>query len=1684
MTYSGPLSKLRLPTGKGASAGKAWILLVLSLSLRPSIADVVINEIHYAPDVKTEHVEFIELYNSGTNTIDLSSWSLKGGIEFAFPIQAALAPDGYLVIAQDPIALGAKFGLTNALGPWLGRLSNQSDKVVLENERGQVVDEVEYQLGFPWPTVGDRPGHSIELVNPGLDNDLGGSWRSSSQGGTPIPGKTILPIGSVWKYFKGTSAPSSPAAAWSQPGYDDSGWDSGPGPIGFGSDSIETKLDDMRTNYTSVFFRTQFVVDDPNVADLVMDIFIDDGINLWLNGTNILSFNLPSNAVYDSTASESIDFGGYVSVPYPQLSQILRAGTNVLTAQVHNVARNDADFGFDVGFRSAPGIDSRGATPGAKNSTFALNIPPQVRQVHHEPEEPRSGESVVVRAKVTDPDGVSQVILEYQVNAPGRYIELNDPAYETNWVAILMQDNGQGADLFPGDAVYSGTIPAAVQVHRNLIRYRITVRDGERYALTVPYPDDPQPNFAYFVYDGVPAWSGAIQPKSADPARSAPVKFGPEVMRKLPVYQLISKKTSVEQATWPKGAEQYWGSDYPWRGTLVYDGKVYDHVGFRARGGSWRYSMGKNMWKIDFNRGHDFEARDNYGRKYQVPWRKLNLGACIQQADYLHRGEQGMFESVGFRLFNLAGVESPETHFVQLRIIDEAAESIPENQFEGDFWGLYLAVEQEDGRFLDQHKLPDGNLYKMEGGTGTLSNLGPAGPADRTDLGSFMSGYRANTIPSEWWRAHFDLERYYSYQAIVQGIHHYDICAGKNYYYFLNPETQLWSVHPWDIDLTWANNMYDSGCGGADEIKNRVVIKAPFKLEFQNRVREIRDLLFNTNQTWRLIDEYAAMIDDPTGGPGFVDADRAMWDYNPVMTNARIVFTSKAGQGRFYQIVPTKDFPGMVNKMKQYVVTRGAILDNLAFDELIPTTPIVTCSRSIAIPANRLDFRCSSYAGANPFATMKWRLAEVTPPDRPPFDFAEPVTYEIDTIWESPPSTTFNPAVTIPGLAVKAGHFYRVRAKVQDNTGRWSHWSDPIEFVVSAPESPGGQRLIVTELMFNPIGGSDYEFIELHNASLTDGIDLTGARFTRGIDYVFPSGTSVPPGGYLLVVRASSSHGFASFRSHYGLAPEVAIVGPYSGSLNNDGEQVTLTSSDSTDLANFNYSDGRGWPLAADGAGHSLVLAETALNSSEAPNLNYPGSWRASTYIHGSPGAPDPLPLQTVVLNEIAAHTDFLSEIDSNDWIELYNPSDLPIDLGADWFLSDDAANLKKWQIPKGMKVSPHSWIAFDEATGAHSGTGLAFGLNRNGEQLFLSHLPDLQPGGVVDCLRFKAQENDWSLGRFPDGTGPWMNLNPRTCGGPASAPPSHLVLHEIMYHPKAPVSSPEEDTAAEYIEIYNPTDSAVSLFNTNGVWRLDGGVEFFFPPNTTLASRALLVVVSFNPSNGAALSNFEKTYGPLSSALLAGPFSGKLDNSSDRLTLEKPQDAGQANSPPAWVVVDEVIYSDRTPWPSTADGQGSSLQRRSLDTSGNDVASWCASIPTPGLFSAVAPGDQDQDGMPDDWERVHDFNPDFASDALADSDGDGLTNLQEFQSGTDPRDAKSVPCLSVDLSTVGKVVLRISAAPQRIYSILVRESFDESKWQILKTFSSAESARTIEFEETASDHSKFYCIKVELASP
>jgi len=1625
--------------------GLAVGLAFLGLGLLVASAQVVINEIHANPDVKTEFVEFIELHNAGNAPVNLSGWQLAEAVQFTFPNGTTLPAGGFLVVAENPGAMLAKFGAT-ALGPWSGSLANEGEAIVLKNAAGGVEDEVTYKLGFPWPTVGDAPGYSIELANPSFDNDLGGNWRRSVAVNPVVENRTLIPSGSSWRYFKGTAEPSSPINAWQALGFDDSLWLTGTAPFGYGESFVNTQFNDMRSNYTTVYFRKTFVVTNlAEIGSMTMEAQFDDGFRAWINGQLVASANMPSGQVlYNGTATatsrESYAFDLF-NLPPPQ--SYLIPGTNIIAVHGANgLLSGSSDFFLDVRLRSQVGPPGNGPTPGRFNATTVPNLPPQIRQVNHSPNDPRSDQPVTITAKITDPESVAGVTLKYQVVSPGSYIELTDAAYTNNWTDLAMNDAGSNGDYFAGDDIFTAVIPASVQQHRRLIRYRIVASDGASQTVTVPYPDDPQPNFAYFCYDGVPAWQSALRP-GVTPV----LAFDTNVMRRLPAVQLIAKSSAVENATW---FSRYGGDLYQWSGTLVHDGKVYDHIRYRARGGVWRYSMVKNMWKFDLNRGHDFEMRDDHGRKYDVAWTKLNLGACIQQGDYGHRGEQGMFESVGFRLFNLAGVESPHTTFLQFRVIDAAAEANAGDQYEGDFWGLYLGIEQEDGRFLEEHELPDGNLYKMENGTGELNNLGPLGPTDKSDLNYFLNTYNSTNPPSDvWWRTNLDLARYYSYRTIVEGIHHYDIAGGKNYFYFRDPDVGLWSVHSWDLDLTWANNMFGSG---NEPFNSRVLPRLAFSIEYRNRIREIRDLLFNTEQAYQLIDEYAALVRGPTNAPTFLDADRFQWDYNPKMSSTNFTpHLNKAGQGLFYQWPNepgvSKDFNGLIQLMKNYVVSRGAWLDTQSSDASLPLKPTLTYLGPGGFPLNQLTFRSSAYSGTYSFAAMKWRVGEVRDTNAPAYDSEAPQPYEITPVWESPEFSVFNSDLTLPADVLRIGHAYRVRVRTKDTSGRWSRWSAPIQFVVGEPEGAAAlaSHLRVSELMFNPPAGSDLEFIELHNSSDTLTLQLAGVNFTDGVDFTFASGTTIPPGGYLLVIQNADA---AAFRLHYGLSNSVPVVGPYTGSMANEGEQLTLKSgAGGTELVSFAFGDGRGWPPAADGTGHSLVPMNPAAPGQTTGALDYPGNWRASAFVKGSPGQADPAPpAPTVLLNELTAHTDYddpaRPEYDSNDWIELFNSTGETSSL-TNWYLSDDPTDLKKWAIPK-VTVPARGWIAFDEVTGFHNPITNGFGLDKAGEQIFLSHLPGTSADRVVDAVVFKGQENDVSLGRHPDGAPFWYAM-PRTRASANAANLTGLVISELMYHP--PDLDTNDNTRDEFIELVNPLPAPITLQDANGVWRLGGGISFTFPVGTTLPAGGSLLVVSFSPTNTATLDQFRAAHGITNLNLsILGPYSGKLGNRGDRVALEKPQLPDAPGGALSWVIADEVIYGNQSPWPTNAQGGGPSLQRLSVIHSGVDPANWAAALATPGSASL----DWDGDGLPNDWEILHGFRADDPADAAEDADEDGLTNLQEYRVGTDPNDASSR--LQFDsVSAIGTaVMLEFTAMPDRSYTIQYCSIPAGGLWQTL----------------------------------
>lgn len=160
------------------------------------------------------------------------------------------------------------------------------------------------------------------------------------------------------------------------------------------------------------------------------------------------------------------------------------------------------------------------------------------------------------------------------------------------------------------------------------------------------------------------------------------------------------------------------------------------------------------------------------------------------------------------------------------------------------------------------------------------------------------------------------------------------------------------------------------------------------------------------------------------------------------------------------------------------------------------------------------------------------------------------------------------------------------------------------------------RHLVISEIMYHPAGGHpDAEFIELLNTSDSVTLDLSGVAFTRGVQFQFPAGASLAPGGRVVVILDPAA--FAA--AHPNVALE-SIAGSFaSGRLANDGESLKLDDGTGSTVAEFTFDDNAPWPEAADGGGASLVLIDPRSH----PDPNLAASWRASKTAGGSPGRAD-----------------------------------------------------------------------------------------------------------------------------------------------------------------------------------------------------------------------------------------------------------------------------------------------------------------------------------------------------------------------------------------------------------------------------------------------------------------------------
>ena len=401
-------------------------------------------------------------------------------------------------------------------------------------------------------------------------------------------------------------------------------------------------------------------------------------------------------------------------------------------------------------------------------------------------------------------------------------------------------------------------------------------------------------------------------------------------------------------------------------------------------------------------------------------------------------------------------------------------------------------------------------------------------------------------------------------------------------------------------------------------------------------------------------------------------------------------------------------------------------------------------------------------------------------------------------------AVTFGARVYTNGTPLVLNGTVNIKARVLSN-GTWSALTEG-DFTVGLLGVP----LRITELMYNPIGGANYEFLEVQNIGATP-LDVSGFSFSAGITFVFPNGTILQPGAVLVLANNGNPTAWAA---RY---PGVSVFGYYGGNLNNGGERVAIVDAGGNLVTEVTYNNSGGWPTAADGGGYSLELIDPY------SDLNSPANWRASSAPNGTPGLPPVTPPPgDIVINELMAdnQTALSNGVGSYpDWLELFNRGTNAVDI-SNWSLAN-SGNARKFVFPASTIIASNGflfvWCDTDtSAPGLHAG----FALAKSGDQILIYDAATNR----VDAISFGQQVTDLSLGRV---NGLWqLTLPTPNAANIAAATDSftNVAINEWL-----------TTGTTNWIELFNRSSNApvalqgVYLASSNSPFRI--GALSFLPP-------------------------------------------------------------------------------------------------------------------------------------------------------------------------------------------------------------------------------------------------------------
>ncbi|MGE9270020.1 MAG: lamin tail domain-containing protein [Verrucomicrobiales bacterium] len=1122
-----------------------------------------------------EYSDWIELYNTGDDTVDLTGWYLSDKDDnlqkWEFP-EVRLGAGEYLVIIASSQDVD---DYVDALGYLHTNfaLSGDGENVMLTQADGVTIED----------SIVDYPEQSDD-VSYGIPSDATFTTLVASD----AEATAFVP------------SDGSDGSTWQLSGYDDSAWLSGELGVGYDTSSdytsaIGLNVQTMRGSNGSVYVRVPFEVSDADsVSSLSLRMKYDDGFVAYLNGIEVARVNAPTTLSYNSlaAASQDADLDDYEDFDLTSEVGSLQDGENILAFQAMNVPINSSDLLLVAELNAASGGDLQigtlsylpTPTPGASNlAGFEGYVEDTKFSVD------RGFYSEAFEVEITCETEGSSIYYTVDGTTPT----------SSNGVLYSGPVTIEKTTVLRAAAYRAGYQPSDVDTQTYLFLDDIIAQDSDVTSLD-PYFPPTSVNGQGFDY-------------GMDPDITESSEYSDEIQGALLAIPSISMVTDPENlfdsssGIYVNASES--GDEWE-RETSIELIQPDGSEGFQINGGVRIRGASST---VSSNPKHSFRFffRSEYGESH---------------LEYPLFGEEGVdrFKRVDLRTgqnFSWAN-QSPQYATWLYDIFTRDTHRDMDQPYtrgeyyhlyiNGMYWGLYQTEErcnadyaasyyggEDDDYDAVKSDSDTGEMYAVDGTRDAYDSLWSAVNSGVTSNADYfeLQGKNADGTENEEGTCLLDVDNVIDYMLLVYFTANRDSPIG--------PPNR--ATMPRNLNAIFNRNDPDGFKFVAHDNEHSLEISEGVN---HNRFTQSLGNTFNSVEYFTPWWLHLELMENEEYALRFADRVYEYFFNDGVLTTANNQARMETRKTEIYSAVVAES-ARWGDSQSTSPRTRNDDWQTWA-DWLTDTY----FAQRTSIVFSQIESQ-GWYPSVDP-PVFSQHGGSIETGDTVSMTGSGTIYYTVDG---SDPRAVGGSVAGVAGSELVLTESTQVNARCLSG-GVWSAMTSAT-FEVS-DLSP----LRVTEMMYHPaeassdaevaFGDEEFEFIELLNTG-SESIGLSGVEFSGGIYFSFAEGEvlTLDPGEYVLVVNDMEA-----FAARYSNAESLNIAGEYhgkfylqDGELDNGGEAITLVDSLGREIQEFTYVDD--WYPSTDGEGYSLTLTDPTADVS---TWSSSSAWHASLLIGGTPG--------------------------------------------------------------------------------------------------------------------------------------------------------------------------------------------------------------------------------------------------------------------------------------------------------------------------------------------------------------------------------------------------------------------------------------------------------------------------------